>query len=304
MSDQQNQPSLGLTGTDFANAINRHGYPFQYRTLKAARDASDNRSSPWIFQVSEFPVEVRGKPTRIDYVLQRKPSGFARRDVTFEILLVVECKRANPRMKRWCFARAPYVRRNSSSESLLSECLIFSHEKQTYTASVSKDSFLPDDSFFHVAQEVKAREETGDDRSSSGRGAIEGAATQVNLGLNGLVEHLRNERPPFSTDAKMTFIPVIVTTAELFAAGVDLSEGDIELGELDAAKVQLAEKEWLFYQYPVSPGIKHSVPQAKPDPESLIDLGKALDANYLRTVAIVQGKHIEKFLARFGAYFD
>lgn len=281
----------------FAKALNRHGYPFHYRTLKAAQDASENRSSVWIFQVSEFPVEVRGRQSRIDYVLQWKH---------LPTYLVAECKRANPKMKRWCFARAPYVRRNAGSEYLLAEAILFNHSTGQFSATVLKEWFVPDGQAFHIALEMKVRDEKGDEEGSTGRSAIEDAATQVNLGLNGLIEFFQTNPPPFLADTRMMFIPVVVTTAQLFAADVELSSADIESGEIDPATVKLTEKEWVFYQYPVSPGLKHSVPQAKPSSDlfSLVDLGKSLEANYLRSVAVVQGKHIEKFLSWFGMYLD
>ena len=46
---------------EFAKMMSNHGHPFQYKTLKEAEDAP-----AWVIQVSEFPVEVRGTPTRID----------------------------------------------------------------------------------------------------------------------------------------------------------------------------------------------------------------------------------------------
>jgi hypothetical protein len=144
----------------------------------------------------------------------------------------------------------------------------------------------------------------GDDDGGAGRGAIEDAATQVNLGVNGLIEYFRQNPASFVANTRMTFIPVVLTTAQLFAADVDLATADIETGEIDPATVSLVEKEWIFYQYPVSPGLKHSIPQAKPASEiiSYVDLGKVLDANYLRSVAVVQGKYLERFLSWFGAY--
>jgi hypothetical protein len=279
----------------FGKALNRHGYPFHHRTLRVAQEACDNRSSAWIFQVSEFPIEVRGKHSRIDYVLQ-----YGQRDV----YLVIECKRANPRMKRWCFARAPYVRRNPSSEYLLNECLLFERSTGNIWATVVKDHSVPNGQAFDIALEMKVKDVKGDDDGVGGRGAIEDAATQVNLGVNGLIEYFRQAPPQFSGNARMVFIPVVLTTADLFAANVDLAAADIETGEIDPATVQLTPKEWVFYQYPVSPGLKHSVPQAKPasDIVSQVDLGKALDANYLRTVAIVQGKYFAHFLSWFGVY--
>jgi hypothetical protein len=88
---------------EFAKALNRHGYPFHYRTLKEAADASDiHRRSGWLLQVAEFPVEVQGERTKIDYILQWQGEPK---------FLVVECKRANPALSHWCFAKATFVRR-------------------------------------------------------------------------------------------------------------------------------------------------------------------------------------------------
>ena len=295
MDKQPGQGAAPHDGAGFAKALNRHGYPFHYRTLKAAQNASESRTSDWVFQVSDFPVEVRGRHSRIDYVLQWKQVP------TF---LVVECKRANPKMKRWCFARAPYIRRNGGTEYLLAETLLFNKGTGDFSATILKEWFVPDGRGFHIALEMKVKDEKGDEEGSTGRSAIEDAATQVNVGVNGLIEFFRTNPPPFSADSRMMFFPVVVTTAQLFAADVELSAADIESGEIDPATVKLTEKDWIFYQYPVSPGLKHSVPQAKPSSGvfSLVDLGKSLDATYLRSVAIVQGKHIEKFLSWFGSH--
>src|SRR5262249_25006063 len=155
-------------------ALNQHGYAFHFRTLKAAQEANDERSSDWIFQVSEFPVEVRGRATRIDYVLQRAPSfgpPEARRYFTF---VVVECKRANPSYKRWCFARAPYVRRNWSKENLLLERVVFDKASNGFTATMNKHYGIPAGKEFHIGIELKVKEAKGDSQPKgiTGTGAI------------------------------------------------------------------------------------------------------------------------------------
>jgi hypothetical protein len=194
MDKQQGQGANPNDPGGFAKVLNRHGYPFLYRTLKAAQDAFESGSSVWLFQVSEFPVEVREQPGRIDYVLQGRQS---------QTYLVVECKRANPKMKRWCFARAPYVQRNSGPEYLLAEAILFNQSTGQFSATVLKKQLVPADQVFHIALEMKVRDETGDEEGSTGRSAIEDAATQVNLGLNGLIEFFRTNPPPFSQSRRI-----------------------------------------------------------------------------------------------------
>jgi hypothetical protein len=58
-----------------------------------------------------LPVSVGGKDTHVDFVLR-----------THEAFLVAECKRANPALANWCFARAPYIaRRERASEVRLEQ---------------------------------------------------------------------------------------------------------------------------------------------------------------------------------------
>jgi hypothetical protein len=81
----------------FQNVLNSHGYGFQYSVLKeVARLAYEVRSASWIPKVPEFPVEVQGHDTRIDFILKHARLPF---------YLVAECKRANPSLANWCFAK-------------------------------------------------------------------------------------------------------------------------------------------------------------------------------------------------------
>lgn len=54
----------------------------------------------WALEGVEIPVEVRGEPTHVDFLLKH------RFDPAY---LVGECKRANPKLSNWCFFKAPYV---------------------------------------------------------------------------------------------------------------------------------------------------------------------------------------------------
>ena len=99
--------------TGFMKVLNLHGYGFHYSVLKLASELYANGSSKWFFEAAEFPVQVQGLGTRIDFVLQHVDSP--------SFYLLAECKRVNPALSNWCFARAPFVRRNRSEEAMFLE---------------------------------------------------------------------------------------------------------------------------------------------------------------------------------------
>src|SRR5438067_1519637 len=86
----------------FERVLNRHGYGFQYAVLRKARLLFEKKQSVWRFEVSEFPVTTQHDSTRIDFVLKAGSKETP-------ILMIVECKRANPALANWCFIHAPAV---------------------------------------------------------------------------------------------------------------------------------------------------------------------------------------------------
>jgi hypothetical protein len=293
---------------EFVSALNQHGYAFHFRTLKAAQEANDDRSSDWIFQVSEFPVEVRGKTTRIDYVLQRTPGALGPNAQRYFTFLVVECKRANPSYKRWCFARAPYLRRNWSKGNLLLERVVYDKVSGHFSAAMNNHYAIPVGLEYHIGLELKVKEAKGDcqPKGITGTGAIEDAAAQVTLCLNGLAEFFKKVPPPAQSEAVMTFVPVVVTTAQLFSTSADLADSDLEDGQLSSDSLPMSEQKWLFSQFPTSPSFRHTIPLSKQRSEfdAIPDLGKSLEAEFLRTVTIVQAKHFAEFLGWFGLHLS
>src|SRR4030043_1645904 len=93
----------------FEKTLNRHGYGFQYSVLKKAKQLFEDGRSPWIFEPSEFPVSVQGRDVHIDFILRWYRKGMTLAEYSIPVYLVAECKRADPALKYWCFARAPYV---------------------------------------------------------------------------------------------------------------------------------------------------------------------------------------------------
>jgi hypothetical protein len=148
---------------------------------------------------------------------------------------------------------------------------------------------------YHVGVEVKT-EKKGDRHGLVDKSAIEEAMTQVLRGLNGMVEFLANNRQIFPNDNSITLVPVVFTTANLWVSDVDLRTADLITGNIDLGNSTFRKIEWLFYEYNMSPGLKHKQPYGggSHPRDTLHDV---IDREYVRTVAIVSARGIPDFLS-------
>lgn len=266
----------------FEQTLNRHGYSFQYSVVKAAENLYPH-GSPWQFEATEFPVEVQGSPTRIDILLKH------RGELSFYLL--AECKRANPALSNWCFARAPYVHPYMPNNALILER---AQSDIPAFMTTSTRVIAVSEELFHVALEVKS--DSKGDSSGSTRGGIEEAVTQILRGLNGMVNFVYKKRQLFGSEKMIAFLPVVFTTAQLWASDVDLSTADIATGNIDLSQTQFTRKDWLLYQYHMSPGLKHSYAN-----EPLGTVGEIMQEHYIRSIAIVSPTGIAPFLKWAGS---
>lgn len=282
MEQQVDQVTKG-----FEKALNGNGYGFQYKIVDRVRELFSKNQCSWGFEVSEFPVGVQGSGTRIDFVLQRhtSPSGF-RESKPFYI--IAECKRADPALSNWCFARSPYVTSRGDVSELLFERLHFG--PRMYASAFR--SFNPGTKPYHVGLEVKSN--VKGEGHGGGRTAIEDAATQVCRGMNGFAEFFL-ESADFLTDgATVDLLPVIFTTANLWGSDISLTETDLETGNISLDAHPLVPCNWLLYQYHLSPGLKHKWPKA-PSP-TFRSLEAELKSHYIRTIPIVNPAGLIEFL--------
>lgn len=272
----------------FQAALNREGHPFQYAVLRRAHELNDELLSPWHFETSEFPVEVQGVPTRLDFVLSRREEALP----APICLLVGECKRANPSLADWVFVKAPYVGRGGTTRDVMVEYLR-RDDRRLLTGLSRLDG---SDKIHHLALEVKSGAKG--DSGGTGRGAIEKAATQLTRGVNGLIECLAKHRSYLPGDFPVTFVPAIFTTAKVWTTDVDLAETDLVLGQIELGSAKVTEVPWLWLQYHVSPGLMHTVDRELPS-ESLLarkNLSGLLELEYARTIAVVGSSGIDDFL--------
>ena len=283
----------------FQHTLNSHGYSFMYAVVSAAHDAFDAHTSKWLFEVTEFPVEVQGRGTRIDLILKHQ---------SMPIFLVGECKRANPAYSDWCFVRAPYTMRHENSGAVVFDRIQvvndnpsnFSFGNMPHVA-VTKQYGLGE--IYHIAIEVKSNKK-GD--ANAGRSdAIEGAAGQVCLGLNGYIHTLHSNSQIWKAESKAYVLPVILTTADLWVSSADLKETDLLTGEIDTSASDLTKADWVLYQYHMAPGLKYGTLGIGIGPtEKEVDtLGKIMQHRYIRTIFIVNAGAIAKFL-QWSSKFD
>lgn len=275
----------------FEEALNQHGFPFHQAVLRRFHDLFNEKQVRWGFHVSEFPVQVNGEGTRIDFVLRHtdKPS----------IFVVAECKRVNPALARWCFATAPYVRRAAYGEvpvELIVEKGEFDAEGKLHTWGQGVGVV---ERLYHVGLPVKLPGQTGDASGKPDRDAIESSASQVCRGLSGMVNCIA-ENPQILRGAKdVWLLPVIFTTAEVCASTVDLGAADLASGTITIPENSITPVPYLCYQYNLSPGIKHPhwTSSAAPDLADLLVLG------FMRTIPIVNASGIEQFIGFLNRVF-
>lgn len=267
-----------------ANAVRKvlgaHGYGFQFAALRRAEELAAQGRSRWIFEAAEFPVGSPENPTHIDFIL---------RNTTGTVYLVVECKRADPACANWCFLKAPYTRRNAHEGELVFQEV--RHEADTLAAPRARTVFASLEST-HLGLELRTGAK-GDGVTRSA--AIRDATAQVLRGANGLLDHLfPSQRPARGQKGNLVvFVPVIFTTALLWAAKGDLSEADLRTGLLPEEWGALKKVPWLWYTHNQTPALHHRLPSSSLTAPSI---SAALHAEYSRTIAVVGPDGIDAFL--------
>ncbi len=268
----------------FVDRLNGEGYALQYAALSAAHNLFDSGNRTWAFVASEFPV-LADHSTRVDFVLRNRRE---------DLYLLCECKRANPALRNWCFARAPYVRRNRTDEYLFIEVLEHNGEKVT---SAGERTNLQQD-FFHIAVEVRSNEKGYE--FGKGRGEIEKALSQVLRGLNGFASVLA-QRPNLVKGTQKRLLPVIVTTAHLWATSAKLEDSSLSDGTIVDDEVELTEVQSIWFQYVQSPSLRHNVPVRA---TREVPLETILDRDFVRSVAFVKADYLSEFLKGFYDEFE
>ncbi len=262
----------------YQNALNRHGYGFQYSVLNNILNLFNKEEISWLFEASEFPVNVQGFDTHIDFIIKHSKIPF---------YIISECKRANPALSDWCFSKAPYVHKKQfNTYKLFTDRVV-----QGWGTKLAVESYLLDRSIevYQIPMEIKTNEKG--DSDSKGRGSFNDAITQVIRGLNGLIECIHSNK--FLREKEWCdLLPVVFTSANLWTTNVDLSLSNLTDGKIDFSSANFVEKEWIWFQYNQSPKLKHNVLRSSSPKE----FDSVLDSEYSRSIAIVNSRFINNFL--------
>lgn len=153
---------------------------------------------------------------------------------------------------------------------------------------------LPDsDNVFQIAVEARTSEPKSKDEGGTGKGQIEEAAGQVCRGLNGLVQFFY-DRGVLIKQAKkeISFVPMIVTTANLWVTDDILSGASPTTGKMSHESLSVRPVKWLWYQYHQSPSLKHNVQVNNKG----LKIEDVLFYEFVRPIAIVRPEGLEDFL--------
>ncbi len=241
-------------------------------------------ASEWTPRVSEFPVSLDNQHSRTDFVIKHRAQP---------IYLVAECKRANPALAAWCFIQASYVPIHEWSTGANIEGLqqmIVSGGRGVFSRLWHIGS-APDD-IYHLGLPFKTN--ALGDPCAQGREDIESAVGQLCRAVNGLINFFYHRQQLFNIEDGVAFLPVLFTTAKLYVTDFALGNADPQTGDLDLSQHPVQERQWLFYHYHQSQGLKHHVPTSGPS-RTLEDV---LYYDYVKTIAIVNIDGVEAFLRR------
>ena len=274
----------------YTELLDMHGFGFQERVQKVARDLHAAGESLWRPVEAEFPVEVQGRGTRIDFILRSEGT-----ELHPPIYMICECKRVNPARGAWCFCRQPSVMHNRPRRSNIIADRVRISVLPAVSAEVVQTGFIGDGPY-NIGHELK-REDKGDKWEKRRGDAVEEAATQVITGVNGYIDHLHKHTRWVRCERLQTLIPVVFTTAQLFASDVELDRAELEDGKVPQAKLKSVP--WLVWQYPLSPALKYSKHSQAPAFRDALNLQDVLELGFMRSVCVVSASGVEPFLTKF-----
>ncbi len=221
--------------------LNKNGYSFQYTILNELKTISKK----WRFYGAEIPVSTRGKNTHIDFVLH---------DYSSFLYLVGECKRVQPSFADWVFVKTPY----NSRKNHLYPSLVFDtfeetrrdHEPEVIKSVKNYSRQLTPEIYglgFRVKKHLKTKEVECQDSVDVINSCVEQVLRSTS-GLINLLSHIIRPSNLVSYNYKYYFLPVIFTSANLWITDTNISEADLQTGNLSELKT-VKETPYIWFNY-------------------------------------------------------
>lgn len=272
------------------NALNEQGYLFQESCEYALKKSE--KVTMWEVKASEYPVSLQGKDTKVDIVLRWKITDLP------EFYALVECKRADPSYTYWLFG-APGLPFGSALCSTLGFECRETRSDRPYQAKCLVTQLQFGVNTYGAKSWLEAKRSAG--RRTSTPQNIENAFVQVLKGVGGFAQEQLNQRTKSRELFKTFFVPVVVTTAELYVAYYETENIDLSTGKISKDKVLFGPKgqpaeevEWVLVDYGVGENVA-----PKPIPEGHQGVNPAKLQEYkTRSIFVVNSKSLVSFFSK------
>lgn len=271
-----------------AAALNEQGFLFQQRTLGTIQSYEDGA---WTTAAVEYPISF-GLPgsfeTKIDAVLEHEDSH------KWTWHLTLECKRAHKDFKRWIF-----FDRESQMEGIDGSRIFFQRADLSGSWLRRPDTLPPiihridnivtpaDCEVFNFYLEARINRAKSPQRTSATQ-AIEESMRQVGRGLVGLSRDLVSRQ-----QTNFRILPVIVTTADIYAAEFGLTDVSLDRGMIAPDAISLSPKKWLAVNYRLDGSISRFAELTTNRPKSV---SEAMWTRFVRSVFVVRSECLPEFL--------
>jgi len=234
--------------------FNQTGVPFQDWCFNIVNQLDNYKcvsEHPYTWPPSIGPS--LGKPGAIDIIaahFDNNPGPVAFKEGV--IYLIIECKRANEKIKNWIF---PSVRRDRDDPVFVSK-IYYKRGAGPVEGNVCLENKLifPDigydtsDKFECLNQGFEINNMLGSLNRDQNE-IIYKSLLQSNTGLKSFTEKTADlSLPPHN---KALFIPVVVTTADLYIAEYGPADVSIPSGEISPDDITYIKRPWVIYQFPL-----------------------------------------------------
>lgn len=215
--------------------------------------------------------------------------------------LQIECKKANPEFVNWIFFEKRGERAAAPFRMMVSSNQLPESGQGEWSTTSFMQTGKTDMRVTTECREVRGdyASQKGGSKTKTANSAIQDASYQVALANRAIVQEdgelLKRARgsgnhpkPPWN---RKNYLPVIVTTANLYRVDFAASEVDISTGEIARSAARLVAVDSLVYEYPLPKHLQHT--PADPLPSLS---GTEIEAFTRMDIIVVNAKHLRDLL--------
>jgi hypothetical protein len=271
------------------NSFDVHGFGFQYAVIERIESLDRTWHFGWEFIGAELPTSLKvGEEIHADFIFF---SGLSR------TYLVGECKRVDPALAQWCFAKSRYTTGRGPAPPILDE-LYFPNESQDKIRLRPLRLLGQSQKSYQVGTSVKDNSKKGDGIGLDRRKEISQPVTQVLRAANGFIELCRDNprivRLTSGNSKPVRILPVVFTTATLAESPDDLAIADLASGKLPQS-VTFSPVSWLWFEHGLNKSLQAAI-EGRLVAEEMDDWPNYFLRSAMRSVAIVNANGIASFL--------